>query len=471
MALYPTRHLPAMVMLCASVALSACTPHSINTSPFPDVSTPEEFSSTSLGAELKINQTAQIQGPWWENLARPDLSHMIAQSLARNYDIAQAKAVIAQARAVATQTGAERLPEINATGSADKSWQGSNAQRGTSDIGASLSWEFDIFDRIGAATQADELQAIAREEEMEALRLLVSADVARAYFGAVTSHQTLKLLEDQLTLDRDLRDLLQLRLDNGVGTAVDVLQQQARVAESETLIPRAKANLAVYENRLDVLLGQAPDGRMRVPDYDDLTFTDTLPDVKVPVALLLNRPDLRAARADLVSADADIASAIAERLPQLTLSASSLYSDTTAYTGPVSLIMGSFVQPLLDWGQRKAEVERNKALYTERLAAYTQLYLEAIEDVENALVQEDKQREYLQQLAIRRDILMKTAEETRARYTQGINDYLPVISALQELRTVERNLITEQLELIRLRISLYEAIGGPTRTPIEENSI
>ena len=124
------------------------------------------------------------------------------------------------------------------------------------------------------------------------------------------------------------------------------------------------------------------------------------------------------------------------------------------------MIMGTFVAPLLDWGQRKAEVERNEAVYQERLAAFTQLYIEAVGDVENALYQENRQRDFLERLDQRRIVLDKTVQETEARYGQGIDDYLPVLNALQELRQVERAIISERLNLIALRISLYSAIGG-----------
>jgi len=112
-------------------------------------------------------------------------------------------------------------------------------------------------------------------------------------------------------------------------------------------------------------------------------------------------------------------------------------------------------------------VEENKALYRERLADFTQLYLKAVEQVENALYQENKQREYITRLEERRKILLATEEETRALYTQGLVNYLPVLHALQELRGVERDLITERLRLIDYRIALYHAIGGvlPANTP------
>ena len=331
----------------------------------------------------------------------------------------------------------------------------------STEIGAALAWEVDVFERLGSAALADRLEAVARQEALQTTRLTLSAEVANAWFGAVAANRRIALLRGQLTLDRDLLDLLQLRFDHGVGTRVDVMRQQARVADSETLIPLAQSDLAVFENRLDVLAGALPDGKQRVPIDEGLDFAVQLPPLGVPAALLLTRPDLRAARAELVAADAEIATAIADRLPRVTLDGSFVFSDGASFTGPVAMIAGAFVQPLLDWGRRKAEVERNEALYRERLAAFTQLFLEAVEAVYNALVRERRQREFLQRLARQRDILQQTVDASKDRYTQGVDDYLSVIDALQELRDVERDLIVEQQNLIGIRIALFRALGGP----------
>lgn len=436
--------------------LAGCSVHVVEPIPRPNIQPPDSFSIQRDEAT-----SSKQQRLWWHSFDRPALSQLIEQSLLNNQNMAQAVAVLRQAQAVTSQTGSQRLPQLNLRGNASKDWEGSDAQRGASDIGGALSWELDIWDRIGASAQADQLEAMARAEDVEAVKLALSAEVANAYFGSVAAYQRIALLQEQLKLDRDLQNLLQLRLDNGVGTNVDVLQQKARVADSETLIPLAEADRAVYENRLDVLLGAMPDGRNRVPTTENLAFADQMPVIGVPAALLLNRPDLRAARAELVAADADIAAAIADRLPRVTLQGAYAFSDAASYTGPVAMIMGGFVQPLLDWGQRKAEVERNKALYQERLAGYTQLFLEAVEAVENALIREIKQREFLERLRAQNTILQATVDASEDRYTQGIDDYLPVINALQELRVVERSLIAEQLNLLEIRINLFRVIGAP----------
>lgn len=453
-----------MVIPLTLLSLAACQLHSVNTSPTPQItldSTYTKHIADSPGTEV-------YNVSWWKAFNRSTLDKLVTKAFESNQDIKQALARVRRAGAIYTQTNAGMLPVIDVTSSSDLKWEGTQRNRDGADIGTRLSWEIDAFSRISSATKADAYEVKARTEDVEALKLIISTDIANAYFGAVTANQTLRLLKDQLKTDRALLDLLELRRKNGVGTNVDVLQQQSRVAESESLIPVAESQLRTFENRLDVLVGQQPDDVHRVPTDDSLDFAEPLPALGVPADLLLHRPDLRAAKAGLIAADADIAEAIANRLPRITLTGSFLYDDSGSFSGPVSAVAGAFVQPLLDWGKRKAMVSENKAVYEERLAKFTQIYLEAIEDVENALYQENRQREFIRRLEKRLDILRKTLSETEARYSEGVDDYLPVLSALQELRVVERNLVNQHQTLINLRIRLYNAVGAAVKTSEKE---
>jgi len=452
-------------LVITAFGLSGCLSSSFKKSVQPDVSIPAQYAERSTDPAA-----AEMMPPWWMEFERPALNQLIEQAFTGNFDLLQGVARVRQAQAIAAQTGSGRLPQLSLSGDASKDWEGRDAQRGEAEIGAALQWEVDVFNRIGAAARADSFAARATREDLAALRLTLSAEVASAYFGAVAVARRLELLNQQLKSDNKLLELLQLRLEHGVGTKVAVLQQQSRVADSQSLLPNAEAALRVFENRLDVLLGELPDTQHRVPLTESLAFSAELPTLGVPADLLLHRPDLRALQAELIAADADIAAAIADRLPRLTLNGSLVLQDQASFSGPVSMLMASFVQPLLDWGRRKAEVERNRAVYDERLAQFTQLYLRAVEEVENALYQEARQRQTLSRLEKQRQILQQTIEETEARYLQGVDDYLPVLSALQELREIERDLIAERLNLVLLRIALHRAVGGSLTFDQAENA-
>lgn len=456
-------------ILGCTLLLAACNPiHKPDENPKISVTMPGIYSgdqSERSAADIVINKF------WWQKFEREYLNDLISRSYTHNQEVLQAVAVLKQAQALSRRTGTDRLPQIDLEGDFRKEREDYETQHSNSSFGASLAWEADIFNRIGSAAEADKYEKLARAEDVEAVKLVLASEIVNSYFGAAAAHRRIELLKEQARLDRELLDLLRLRVDNGVGTNVDVLRQNARVADSEALIPLAEADLAVFENRLDVLAGEVPDGKFRVPAEETLDFIEKMPMLGVPASLLQYRPDLRSLKAELVAADMDIGAAIADRLPRITISSSYMYSDTASFGGPVAMLMGAFVQPLLDWGKRKAEVERNKALYEEKLAAYTQGFLEAVEDVENALISEKKQREFLKRLKDQENLLREAVSLSEGRYKQGVDDYLPVIDALQELRTIERSMITEQLELISIRVNLYRALGGIISVTIPKKDV
>lgn len=450
-----------LALMISIMMVWGCSQHQVRLDPMPTIEGESRYSSERPDTAPKdVTLSFKPAVSWWHEFDDSALNTMVTQSLSNNQNVVQALERVRQANLIIPQTRSNRLPQINLEGDLGYTIEGPNRNRSDGQIGAALQWEIDAFNRIGAAVNSDRFEAMARSEDVQALQLRISADVATAYFGAVAAHHTLNLLDQQVRIDKALLDLLELRFKNGVGTQVEVMQQQSRVADSESLIPRAQADLRIFENRLDVLLGQMPDGQNRVSRKSGLDIATTLPPIGVPANLLMNRPDLRAAKASLIASDFDIEAAIADRLPRLTLDGTAAYADSAGNTGILSFIMGTFIQPLLDWGRRKAVVEQQQARYQERLAAFTQAYLVAVEDVENTLYRENRQREFIVRLEKRVSILKATLDETEARYSQGVDDYLPVLNALQELRELERDLIIQRLTLVEFRITLHRATGG-----------
>ena len=444
-----------------SLSLIGCQTHRVNLQPKPLVAAQETFSEAPLSG-------VRAENVWWAPFDDAKLDGMILQALEGNLDVMQALARLNQAAALTRQARAVRLPQVSLEASWQEEWLDGDKEDSLTRVGGALFWEIDMFNRLGAAALARQREQMALREAVETVRLSLSAAVAEAYFDAVEQRLQLALLKRQIEVDRDLLELTELRFKSGLTASVDVLQQSGQLADTESLVPPAQAALRVAENRLDVLTGRAPDAMDRVSDEDRFVVLTSLPFVGIPSDLLLNRPDLRLLQNDLIAADAQIAQAIAERLPRIVLDGSLAYEDGPEFTGSAGRRLASLVQRLLDWGDRKAEVIRNKAVYRERLAAFSQAYLQAIEAVENALYQERKQREFIERLEHRRQFLARTVDETRDRYTNGLTDFLPVLDAITELQRVERVIVRQQRALLGFRIQLHRAVGGRVKVPEPE---
>ena len=144
---------------------------------------------------------------WWTSFADEKLDRLILTGLENNYDVLQAVARLAQASALSLQARADRLPQIG--------WQrivsrpGVRAVTGKilTRIGAVFSWEVDAFNRLESIAEARQSEQRARRDDIDAVRLRLSAEIAEAYFDAVGWRNQLALLEKQIVIDRDLLEL------------------------------------------------------------------------------------------------------------------------------------------------------------------------------------------------------------------------------------------------------------------------
>ena len=501
----------AILSLCTVLILcSGCARHTVNTQPEPLFDMPEAFSSS-------VDAAAPQTGTWWAIFQDDALNQLVEQALSDNLTLQQGLNRIDRAAALLWQAEAVRKPQLDLDADLQRQWQRDIGSRPDSfttsgtektiatldavnDVATALAalaanqplsvspsstastsydrsssetqygaglrmrWEADLWGRLAAARDARLEDWQAQVQDYEALRLMLSAKLVDTYFLIIEQHLQQQLLMEQKNLAQTYLDLLQLRFLQGNASGVDLLQQKSQLAEIDSEIPRVIAQLGALENRLDVLLGAPADGQARVRNSSAILPEHTaLPALDVPVALLQQRPDLQASQRRVIAADHHIAVAMADRLPQLTLNGGLLFNEngSSILTG---LGSAALFQPLLDWGFRKAQVDIQRSDFKTALLAYSQHYLIAIEEVETALWQEQQQRVLIESLIAREEILQRTVEETRARYSLGVTDYLPVLNALQNLHRVQRTLLRERRTLVELRIQLYRATGGATRS-------
>jgi outer membrane protein TolC len=198
---------------------------------------------------------------------------------------------------------------------------------------------------------------------------------------------------------------------------------------------------------------------------DDFPGLPQLPLTGIPIDLLQNRPDLRRIYDQLIAIDYRVAEAMADRLPKIQLNSAGGVKDRLAAEGMFFSMLLEATAPLIDWERRSAEVEKQEARFREELASYSQAYLTAMEEVENALWQEQYQVELLKALDHQIELARSTLKETGNRYRQGLSDYLPVLAAIQSLQELERDILSRRRQLVSIRILLYRALGGSPLDP------
>jgi outer membrane protein, multidrug efflux system len=454
-----SRRPPLAALLLAVAAFGiGCSVHRVEPVGIPP-ETPAGFSRTGEA----------IQPRWWEAFDDPELARLVERALRGNPGLLQAWARLDQSRAVADRTAAARRPDLTAEGQAGRSRSNveiggdSTATRGNRfALTGAASYEVDLWGRIAAGTRAARLDADAARADAETAATTLAAEVADAWFQAVEQRVLLDLARDQLRTNETLLELIQNRFGYGLSSALDVYQQKQLVSAGRSMLPPIQSNLQVLKHRLAVLLGRPP-GEAVAEIGNRLPELPPLPDTGIPADLLRRRPDIRAAGLRISAADHRVASAVAARFPALRLSAVGGYRAGQLgdlFSGTVWDLLSGVSAPLLDGGERRAEVRRVRAAVRERAADYLETALIAFREVEDALVRESFQAEFIARLEDRIADARRELEQARIQYENGIRDYLNILIALRNVQSLEREWVGARRVLLTRRIELYRALGG-----------
>ncbi len=452
-------------MVSAFLPLGGCRIHTVEKDPPPPVEVPRRFSGGGRGLPSP--------DPWWKDFGDPDLAKMIQDTLSGNLDLKGAWARLEQARALARKAGAPLWPSIQISGNVSRTHQtflGGGAFGNfsfTTDqytLTAAASYELDLWGKLRDRRSAALLDMGASRKDLEAMAMSLSAQVADTWFQLREARAQVRLLHSQIETSRALLDLVKRRFGQGLATALDVSQQKQQVASLLSQVPPVESRLQVLRHQLNLLRGKPPNA----PDLPgeesaDLPEPPPLPPTGLPADLLVRRPDVAAARLRVTAADHRLGAAIAEHLPSIQLTPRAGYQAPNArdlFQSWIWSLAAGFTAPFFEGGRIQAEVERTRAVKLELLQAFGKTFLQALGEVEDALVRERKQREYLAALDRQLRAARSNLEEARRRYLHGLNDYLPVLTALSTCQQVQRALITAKRDLLSYRIQLYRALGG-----------
>ncbi len=459
-------------VLLAAVVAAGCSPRALREETDPEVPIPASFAAADENGPEVV-----APDDWWTAFGEPGLDRAVASAFEANLGLRQAWARLAQAESQATVSGSFLYPEVNIDSSIGRSKSlfaltGQSFYNNRYAVGLGLSWELDLWRKIANRAEAATLLAVAGRNDAENTALLLSGSVTDAWFSMEAQRSLLALIESQLDASRQLLELTELRYARGVGTALQVLQQRLQFESLEAEVPDVRTRYETARNSLAVLLGTPPEMFDRLGLEPDATLPELPPTPTLPSPrdLLDRRPDLRAAFARVAAADREVASAVADMLPSIRLSLTGGYQSITADTifdDAVWSIAGNLVQPFFDAGRRDAEVGRREAILRERLDAFSERFLVALREVEDALIRERNQIELLAQVRRQIETARAALDESELLFVNGQIEYLDVITALQSLQRLQRQEVAVRQTLLANRAALHLALGGEWTRDLE----
>jgi len=447
------------MLLCTAIIV-ACSLFKPETRKSPEGDLPEKFSI--------YHPEARQAARWWEDFNAEELNRLVETALSENFSIKQAWARLRQAKNLVEQSESSLYPDL--TGTADVLYGRRKTTNGSSDttkveeyaLGLTSSYELDLWGRVHSERQAAILEADASKDELHAAAVTLSAEIAIRWIEIISQRMQKRLLQKQLDSNIIFLGLIELRFRKGMVSALDVYQQKQVVENIKAEMPLVEAREILLMHELAALLGKPPGASIPILN-PELPVPVGIPDLGLPVDLLKARPDVRAAGLRLEAADWQVAGARANRLPAIRLSASAKYSSNdmeVLFDNWLLNLASNLTAPIFDGGRRAAEVDRTRAFADEKLWTYRQTVLTAVKEVEDALVSESKQKEHIEALERVISVARRAFDEAVERYRRGLNDYLPVLTQILSVQSLERNLIEKRTSMLLFRVSLYRALSG-----------
>lgn len=426
------------------------------------------------------------------SLGGAPLQSLIADAFADSPTLAQSWARLYQARAAARAQGASLLPALSFSGEyRDTATVGSGGNtvagvpQGGFGPGANIGgepwqatvaarYELDFWGRLHHRREAARRSAQAAEADLRTAALSLSADIAIAWAEWVTAVHRHATLQRQFDDAEALAQLQALRFGRGQSDALALAQARQQVAALRAQRADAEGAKARARLRLQLLRGQSPQGASLSAPSDGLPGPEALPDAGLPSALLDRRPDLRAAWLRLQAADAQAAASAAERWPRLTLSAN-LFSQAAQF-GELFEQSLRQIAATLDWtlfqgGALKARQQESEAAAIERLYALEQAWLQALNEVQGALVGEAAATRRLEALGAQRSHAEQRLRQARRRYAQGQLPYLEVLSAQQALNAAELESLAARNARFVQRVNLCRSVAARVGQPLPKPAL
>jgi outer membrane protein, multidrug efflux system len=444
----------------------------------PKVDMPVAWKLEAPWRESTPNDMA-VKGPWWQRFGDAQLDALQQQALVGSQTLAVASARLAQARATVSAVSGAEMPQVGLTSrvarqkiSANRpltNYNSPNVSTVQDDFAVSLtvSYEADLSGRVRRTVEGARASAEQSAADLENTRLVLTADLATAYFNLRALDIEQDVLSRSIALQRRSLELARARHELGATSGLDVAQQQALLDTTLTQVDVLRRQRGIFEHAIATLTGTPAPLFTLAPEVKN--FAPPAIPIGVPSDVLERRPDVAAAERAMAAANAQIGVARAAFYPSITL-APTIGVDTRSFPrlfdGP-SLLWSlgvSATQVLFDGGRIKSNVDFASAGYEATVANYRRIVLTAMQEVEDGITSlaalDSAYGQSQAAIASARRVL----ELATSRYEGGVATYLDVITAQQGLLNSERQAAQLRGQQMLTSVFLVKALGGDWQT-------
>ncbi len=424
----------------------------------------ESYSTTATAASPSL-------ATWWESFHDPTLTALVTAALAGNPDLQTALSRIAESRARRQTERAGLWPSLTAKlagAGTETNPRGPAPSVGTESYSASVdaTWELDLFGRRRHSVAAAEADLAQTTEQFHSAQVALAAEVATYYVTLRSAEAQRTVVLESLAAQADTLQLVRWREQAGAASALGTQQTLSTLEQARATLPALEQTIAQTRHELARLAGRTPGA------FDSLLSTPaTVPPVAaglalgIPAETLRQRPDVRAAEQAILAAHARMRVAEARQLPSFTLSGSigvdalragRLFTPDAVFAN----LLGNLAAPLFSGGSLRAAVAAQREQETQARLAYQSTVLDALRDVENALIAIARTDEALAMVHRAATAARDAADLSALEFQAGQVDLLVVLDAQRTWLSLEKQRVSTAADHTLAHVRLYRALGG-----------
>jgi NodT family efflux transporter outer membrane factor (OMF) lipoprotein len=477
-----TRFPLRLAATASALALSACTTVG------PNFKTPDApkgaaaagyaMAGDAVAPGVQLSPEARVAGPWWRAFGSPELDATMREALAANQTVAEANANLQKAQAQLAATRGAQEVQVDAHSSVQR--QRINIQSfgftglpnptiPLYSIGATVSYDLDLFGGKRRATEADRARLEQAGHEADAAYLTLTGDVAMQAMRIAGLRAQIAAVQGIIASDRQNIQMVRKAQAAG-GEARSALSiGVAQLSEDEAMLPTLQRDLDAARHQMALLAGKSP-AEWTAPDFELAKFdTSAVVPISLPSELVRRRPDIVAAEAELHAATAEIGVAVANLYPSIRLSADLTQGavrpdEIFNYSSSGWNLLAGLTAPILNGGTLKAEQRVAEAEARAATARYRQTVLRAfvqVSDVLSALGTDQTSIESLGRANAAADV---AARDAQTAYRLGGGTLLQVVDSQRTVSRARRALVEAQAQRYEDLVQLYAATAADWRT-------
>jgi NodT family efflux transporter outer membrane factor (OMF) lipoprotein len=426
------------------------------------------------GASQAFAQGADLPGQWWTLFGSPQIDALVERALKANPDLDSARAALHAAHEAWLVQRGTLLPTLDAGYNVthEKSSGALSPVLSVNDdlftlntAALTVAYTPDVFGGLRRQVENVAAQAENQRYQSEAVFLTLTSNVVAGAVQEASLREQVAANTQLVAIASDILKIVQRQKALGQAMGVDVATQEAALAQAQQALPPLEKQLAAQRDQLAALTGRFPAENQDPPlQLSALTLPTSLP-VSLPSKLVDQRPDIRAAEANLHAASAEVGVAIANRLPNFTLSGQAGGSSTTLaslFSSPNTFwfVAGDIAQPIFEGGQLLHKQRQAQALLDQAKAQYRSAVLSAFQNVADSLQAIDADSRALA-AAVRAETAAQTALTiTRKQLEVGQVSGLGVLLAEQLYEQALLARVQAQGARYADTIALFESLGG-----------